>query len=238
MRKLHVLTRKEELDQERLADKVVVVLDVLFATSTIVTALQHGAAAVIPVLDEAAARAEALHHTEGDYVLAGEKNLEPIPGFASFAPLGLLKQNLVGKELIYSTTNGTVALRQAEHAAYVYVAALLNAEATASHIRENHCNETILLVCAGSVGTFNLEDFYAAGFLVDRLLTGAEERWAASDAALAARALYERFGPEECLLRSHIGRVMDKRGGADEVRFAARVSAFPIVPSLRNGRVT
>ena len=53
--KIHVLTKKEELDTVRLEGKVAVVLDVLFATSTMVTALAHGASAVVPAAGEAAA---------------------------------------------------------------------------------------------------------------------------------------------------------------------------------------
>jgi 2-phosphosulfolactate phosphatase len=51
MPKIHVLLKKEELDAQRLEDKVVVVLDILFATSSIVTALAHGATEVIPAID-------------------------------------------------------------------------------------------------------------------------------------------------------------------------------------------
>ncbi|MGH8284332.1 MAG: 2-phosphosulfolactate phosphatase [Steroidobacteraceae bacterium] len=51
--KVHVLLKKEELDGERLAGKVVVVLDVLFATSSIAAALAHGARSVVPATDRA-----------------------------------------------------------------------------------------------------------------------------------------------------------------------------------------
>ena len=57
--KVHVLTKKEELDTVRVQGKVVVVLDILFATTTMVTALAKGALEVLPVLDEATARAAA-----------------------------------------------------------------------------------------------------------------------------------------------------------------------------------
>ena len=56
MQKIHVLLKKEELDAQRLDGKVVVVLDILFATSSIVTALAHGATEVIPTLDGRAAQ--------------------------------------------------------------------------------------------------------------------------------------------------------------------------------------
>src|SRR5437762_7826532 len=79
--KLHVLTRKEEFDSVRIAGKVVVVIDILFATTTMVAALAHGAREVIPVLDEAAARAEDQLRGAGSCVLAGELYAETLPGF-------------------------------------------------------------------------------------------------------------------------------------------------------------
>src|SRR6185503_18687327 len=101
--KIHVLTKKEELDSVRVPGKVVVVLDILFATTTMVTALAHGASEIVPVLDEAAARA---------CVLSGELYAETLPGFAHPAPLSLLEHGVKGKTVVYSTTNGTVAMTQ------------------------------------------------------------------------------------------------------------------------------
>src|SRR5206468_7318518 len=115
--KIHVLMKKEELDTVRLPGKIVVVLDILFATSTMVTALAHGATEVIPVLDESAARTQAKTFTQNSFVLAGELYADTIAGFAHPAPLSLLEHGVEGKTLIYSTTNGTVAMTQAAGAA-------------------------------------------------------------------------------------------------------------------------
>src|SRR2546421_433277 len=79
--KVHVLTRKEELDSVRVAGKIVVVIDILFASTTMVAALAHGALEVIPVLDESAARAEDARRGAGACVLAGELYAETLPGF-------------------------------------------------------------------------------------------------------------------------------------------------------------
>src|SRR3954447_4679218 len=103
--KIHVLTKKEELDTVRVAGKVVVVLDVLFATTTMVAALAHGATEVVPVLDEAAGRAGAKGLPERAYALSGELNADTLPGFAAPVPLALLEHGVEGKALIYSTTN-------------------------------------------------------------------------------------------------------------------------------------
>ena len=78
--KVHVLFRRQDLDTVKLEGKVVVVLDVLFATSTMITALAHGASAVVPTLDGESARAEAKGLLAGSYVLSGE--LEHVRYFA------------------------------------------------------------------------------------------------------------------------------------------------------------
>ena len=168
--KVHVLTKKEELDSVRVPGKVVVVLDILFATTTMVTALAHGAKEIVPVLDEHAAKNAAQGFPENSYVLAGELYAETLPGFAHPAPLSLLEHGIEGKSVIYSTTNGTVAMMQPARAARVYGGALLNARALVEHILERHAGETILIVCSGSGNNFNYEDFYGAGYFVECLL--------------------------------------------------------------------
>lgn len=235
MPKIHVLLKKEELDGERLPGKVVIVLDVLFATSTIVSALAHGAVEVIPTLSGEAALAEAARFAHGSCVLSGELNAETLPGFAYPTPLALLEEELTGKTLIYSTTNGTVALAKAADADHVYAAALLNADAVVEHIRRAHPDNTVLIVCSGSADNFNLEDFYGAGLLVS--LFARDDGHEYSDAAIAARLLYAGARAEECLLAARVGRMMVSRGLKREVEFAARRGRFDIVPKLMGGRL-
>src|SRR5262245_57971828 len=89
--KVHVLTKKEELDTVRVQGKVVIVLDILFATTTMVTALANGAKEVVPVLDEHAARSHCSGLAPETFVMSGELYAETLPGFAHPAPLSLLK---------------------------------------------------------------------------------------------------------------------------------------------------
>jgi 2-phosphosulfolactate phosphatase len=230
--KVHVLTKKEELDSVRLPGKVVVVLDIIFATTTMVAALAHGAKEIVPVLDEKAARACA-----GDYpgcVLSGELYAETLPGFAHPAPLALVKHGVEGKSVIYSTTNGTVAMTQASGAARVYCGALLNARHLVEHVVATHPKETVLIACSGSGDNFNFEDFYGAGYFVECLLPHVNDL---SDAARAALAVYRHAKAPEALLDCRVGRMMAARGLAHEVEFACRRDAFPVVPVLEQGRL-
>ena len=236
MAKIHVLLKKEELDRERLAEKTVIVLDVLFATSTIVAVLEHGASEVIPTVNGAAAQRVAATHASGTYVMAGELDAETLPGFAQPTPLALMREDIRGRTVIYSTTNGTVALHKAAAAAHVYAAALLNARAVVAHVNSTHPDETVLIVCSGSADNFNLEDFYAAGHLVslfERHHPGHEF----SDAAIAARLLASRHEALDCLRTARVGRMMTGRGLTDEVAYAARSDIIDVVPKFENGRL-
>ncbi|MFZ5826126.1 MAG: 2-phosphosulfolactate phosphatase [Bacillota bacterium] len=232
--RLHVLLRKEELDPNRIGRAVAVVIDVLFATSTIAAVLAHGATAVIPVLDQEEGLRVARDHPEA--LLAGEKDSDLIPGFGPPTPLALLEVGVRGKEIIYSTTNGTVASRLAEGARAVYAASLLNTTAVVDHLLEHHRDETVVLICAGSGGRFNLEDFVGAGLLAGRLLELGP--WRPTDAALAAMGLFanRRYRPEDWLFSSAIGRMVSRRGFEAEVRYAAVGGPFQVVPVLRQGR--
>ena len=159
------------------------------------------------------------------------------PGFASPTPLALLKEDIAGRKLIYSTTNGTVALRQSARAEHVYAAALLNGEAVVERILRSHRGQTILIVCAGSMGMVNLEDLYGAGYLVDLLSNALDESSDFSDAALAARSLFRAEDATDCLLRARVGRMMIERGLTHEVHYAAELSTLDAVPKLVGGRL-
>lgn len=235
--KIHVLGKKEDLDSVRMPGKVAIVLDVLFATSTIITVLANEAREVVPRVDEAAARDESTRHPEDSYVLAGELLAETLPGFAPATPLALLEHGIAGKTVIYSTTNGTVAFGNAGGADHIYGAALLNGRAVIEHVLAAHPDKTILIVCAGSMGNFNLEDFYGAGYLVDLLLERLGDATDVSDAARVARTFYRAGDPLPTLMDCRVGRMMTERGLAHEVAYAAQCSTLEIVPRLTTSGV-
>lgn len=224
--------KKEELDGRHLAGKTVIVLDILFATSTIVTALAHGAAEVCPALDSTDARAEAARREHGSYVLSGEAFSRDLPGFARPTPLALTRHGLRGKSVIYSTTNGTVALRGAAGAARVYAGALLNGAALVEHVRREPPTDAIVILCSGSMNRFALEDYYGAGYLVSLFAHGGAGEVQLSDAALGAQLLHDRIGALDCLSRGYVGRMMLERGLRAELEFACRKDEFDVVPEL------
>jgi len=236
MARIHVLLNKEHVDPGRLPGKVAIVLDVVFATTSMIIALEHGATDVIPAANAEAAVQEAAQRVEGSFILAGELNTETLPGFVDPWPKALVAQQLQGKTLIYSTTNGTVALNRVQRASNIYAAALINGAAVVAHVSRHHADETVLVVCSGSGPGFNIEDFYGAGYIVS-LLLAARDDYRPTDAALAAAMFHDRWDPVECLRRSRVGRIMAARALDDEVVFSAQKSISVLVPEFIAGRL-
>lgn len=233
MPKLHVLFTKETLDPARLNGKVVIVLDVLFATSTIVHAFGEGIDSIWPARD-----AEDARRIAGGLeapMLAGEYLTGSLPGFGPATLLALAEARGQSATMVYATTNGTVALKNAAAATNVYVGALLNGAALAAHVLRRHPQASILLVCSGSVDRFNLEDFYGAGHLVEHFERSGN--YELTDAALAALLLRRGCDAQTALGVSRVGRMMEAHGLQHEVDCAAQTDTLDVVPRLDHGRL-
>ena len=233
--RVQVLTRKEDLDPQQVADRVFIVLDILFATSTIVAALAAGARSVLPAVDARVARHLARDRAPDSFLLAGEHLADAIQGFAPPTPLALIERGVVGRDVIYSTTNGTVALERLAGARHVYAGALLNAASTVRHVLDQHPGQRIVVVCAGSVGHVNLEDWSGAGCFIDLIATATDNAADLSDAARAARMGYRAGTPLTALLEGRVGRLFSQRGLAPEIEHASRCSILDVVVRREGG---
>jgi len=231
--KLHVIQNQQHLDPEKLPGKVVVVFDVIFATTTIAMALANGASEVITVPEIEDARKLGADGV----VLAGEKNAVIPSGFQTFAPLGLSKCELKQKKLVLVSTNGTVALHRARTAAHLYSGAIVNATALCEHILAHHKNETILLVCAASKDKFNIEDFAGAGMVASILTQAAQQRFCLSDSAVASITIAKSSPLNELLMYSRVGNVVAKLNLSADTELSSKQDYFPVVPKYLNGRL-
>lgn len=238
MPKLHLLLKKEEIDGVKMqGDKTAVIFDVLLATSTISACFLHGATKVIPVMNGDEAKKEAARHPTGSFCLVGEYNGKTIEGFLDPNPLGL-KEQIAGKTVVLSTTNGTVAIRKAAAAKRVYTASLLNGEAAARKIVNDHQDETIIAVCSGSGGEFCMEDFYGAGYFIDCLMN-TTDHWELTDSAKAARIFYETNQEQAAaiLKASRVGTMLIRYGFEEEIDFLAELGKATAVPWLKGNEL-
>ena len=145
------------------------VIDVLRASTTIITALANGCLAIVPVADPRDARRRAGERGGEGVLVAGERRGEPIPGFdLSNSPLEFRTAQVRGKTVFFTTSNGTRALLAARAAAAIGVAALVNVTAAAAWAAGG--GRDVAILCAGSRGARSLEDWACAGLAVDRML--------------------------------------------------------------------
>jgi 2-phosphosulfolactate phosphatase len=237
MSRVQVVMDKRAADPQRFTDSVAIVVDLVFATSGIAIALERGAADIIPTLDIDGARAYASTLAPGSFILTGEQDGEVPTSFIAPWPCVLLEHNLAGKRIVYSTTNGTVALKRVAHSPLVLAFSLLNASAVARYVCAHHDGRDVIIVCAGSGPSFSLEDFYGAGCLVSLLLDN-DPGFELSDAARAARFLHDGANDRACLEESYAGRMMSAMGLHADLAFCRQRDVFHRVPILRDGRIS
>lgn len=184
MRKIEVCLSPKLIHLYDLQDKIVVVVDIFRATSTMITALANGVKAITPVADLETCR----DFKNRNYVIAGERNGLPAEGFElGNSPLSYLDHAYKGRHIAVTTTNGTLAIEKSkEGAAEVLIGAFLNLQATADYLAGK--DNDILIHCAGWKGRFNLEDSLYAGALTSVL---SQSHNYDCDGALAMEALYE-----------------------------------------------
>ena len=222
--------------------RTVFVIDILRATTTMCAALSNGAKSIIPV----SSTEEALRLTQtigsNDVLLAGERKCVKIPGFhLGNSPLEMKEETVRGKTLVITTSNGTEALLACQGGGSVYLAAAANLNLAAERGREAlDDHQSILIVCAGRTGAFALDDAYCAGQLATAILGGTKPRRGLNDATLASIALVRRYRDhwERPLGNSRSGRELVRLGYGDDIRDAARVDAYPVLPQFHERRVT
>ena len=163
---------------------IVVVTDILRASSAIVTAFMNGVEKIIPVgtLEEARA------YKEQGFMVAAERD-GIVRDFADFgnSPYNFTPERVKGNQIVYSTTNGTNAIQLASSGRQVLIGAYLNLTALARHIRKEQ--KDLLVLCAGWKNKYNLEDTLFAGALAELVL---EDKgfYTICDATLGAMDLY------------------------------------------------
>jgi 2-phosphosulfolactate phosphatase len=240
--KVDVLFTPAGLNTADVQGRAVFVIDILRATTTMCAALAHGAKAIIPVASTEEALRLAQTIGSADVLLAGEKNCERIAGFQlGNSPLEMTEATVLGKTLILTTSNGTRALLACQGAGAVYPAAAANLTMAAERAREAlESDQPVLIVCAGREGAFSLDDAYCAGRLVAALFGGTEPRRALNDAGLATLDLVRRYGTgwRRPLAYSRAGRELIRLGFRSDVRDAARLDAYPILPHFHERRIT
>lgn len=180
--RVHNLPR--DVDEQELAGRVVIVIDVLRATTTICCALAAGAQVVVPfrTIEETLAAAERIGRR--NVVLGGERGGKPIEGFdLGNSPREYTPETIRGRPVYITTTNGTQALYHARFAKRVVAGAIVNLSAVVSSVRDA---PQVDILCAGTDSEWTGEDVLAAGGFVAGLRDYAKGRGELNENAVKA----------------------------------------------------
>lgn len=233
--RIDVYTNSLSLTEDDVRGKTVVVIDVLRASSVIVTALANGARGVIPVEDMGAAGKIAQNLDPSGYLLCGERDGAQIEGYdLGNSPKEYTAEAVSGKTLILTTTNGTRAISRCAHASELYIAGFLNIRAV--YRKLSAIQGEVLVVCAGWKGRLSLEDVLCAGQLIHMLYKGRLPK-SAKDGARVAKALYDQYGKTiaETISHSNHALRLKQLGYFDDVAYCCEINKFDIVPVLNDG---
>ncbi|HEX8658662.1 MAG TPA: 2-phosphosulfolactate phosphatase [Hymenobacter sp.] len=236
MPKLDICFSPELLPLYDLRGQVAVIVDILRASSTIVTALGEGVTHVFPVasLEECA-----VYGQQPECLTAAERDGVPAPGFdLGNSPFGFLDATrpVRGRALSISTTNGTAALRRSLAAEAIVVGAFLNLAAVADFARQQ--GRDVLVVCAGWKGQFCLEDTVFGGALAERLASDFDVR--SSDATLAALHLWQQGQADlsTYLLQSAHVRRLNSLEASQDFDFCLKIDTYAkVLPRWQHDRL-
>lgn len=227
MRTIDVCLSPDLIELYELKGKVVVVVDILRATSCMVTGIAKGVEAIVPV----ATLAECQEYQFKGYIGAAERGGRKVEGFEmGNSPFDYMNPDLQGKRVAVTTTNGTLAITKSVKAEQVLVGAFLNFTAIVNYLKK--VPNDIIIHCAAWKGKVNMEDSLFAGAVVDALQGHFEY---ACDAPKMAHTLY--LGAKENMVEfmadsSHARRL--KKFGIDrDIEYCLRFDEFGSIPVLR-----
>ncbi|MBI2887162.1 MAG: 2-phosphosulfolactate phosphatase [Chloroflexi bacterium] len=227
-----------ELARLEVRRRIVVVIDVVRASTTIVQGLASGGAAFVPVGSVAAARRASGSVPEALRLLGGERGGVRIPGFdLGNSPWEYTPDRVAGKTVVFTTTNGTAAIRAARDPQELLIGALVNLEAVARYLAARATD--VVLAAAGQEGRPVLDDTVCAGLLAERLQALSGEGYALSDGARLALGASQPYRGRlrEMLEHAASGRALLRIGYQRDLDFCAQLSVLDAVPGVVDGRV-
>ncbi|MDF2502936.1 2-phosphosulfolactate phosphatase family protein [Clostridium sp.] len=230
---IDIIISADDIKEKKILNKSVVVIDILRATSVIVTAINNGCKEVIPVLtvDEAVGIAR---KDRKKYMLGGERDAIKIKGFDfSNSPLEYNSDKVKDKTLIMTTTNGTRAIKASINAKHIIIAAMINAEAVAKKLI--NLNNDIVIVNSGTNGEFSIDDFICSGYIISILK---KREFHLSDIATTALYIYENNKDIKSFIRyaNHYKKI-SKLGLYEDLEYCCQKDIIDSVPEYKDGSI-
>jgi len=233
--KINVLYSNIFLDDLYFTGKTVVVIDVLRATSVIVTAIANGAREIIPVSTLDFAMKVSGDAFRSQTLLCGERNTKMVEGFnLGNSPSEYTSEVVSGKSIILYTTNGSKSIVKAKFAENLFIASFLNLKVVVKHLKK--LKKDVDIVCAGTNGFFNMEDSICAGTIVSELKNEIDNL-TLSDSAAASVTLskFTARSIPNMLHKTEHGKLLIENGFKADVEDCAILDKYNVIPYYVSG---
>ncbi|MFQ6091606.1 MAG: 2-phosphosulfolactate phosphatase [bacterium] len=237
--RIHVYFTLNEIGEDHLRGKRVVVIDVLRTCTTIATAIANGCREIIPAESIEAATALATDIDRKSVFLCGEREGKLIDGFDLGNSPGEYKEKVIkDKNIVFVSTNGSKALVKSRLASVSVICAFVNVTAVTDYLLQGEGDVAVL--CAGHQGQFALEDAVCSGMLIGGLRSKIENVFDLNDSAVAAEVMLKKHAKRiKALLRNcDHGRYLTEIGYGKDLPVCAEVDSLQVVPVMREGRIT
>jgi len=235
--KINVHYSSQQLDDLYFTGKTSVVIDVLRATTVIVSALKNGAREIVPVSTVDFAMKVSGNAFGGQTILGGERNTKKVEGFnLGNSPLEYTPDIVAGKSIILYTTNGSKAIVKAKFSENLFICCFHNLPAIANHIIA--LNKDVEIICSGENGNFNMEDAICAGRLLSEILK-MNENIEISDCGRASLVLNKSLGKNitKMLKETEHGKLLIENGFAHDIKECAQYGNTDLIPYYTSGSI-
>ena len=228
--KCNVIMCPSNIEELYFTGKTVVVIDVLRASNTIITALKNGAKEIVPVGSVEFAVKVSGGMFGGQTLIGGERNTKKIDGFAlGNSPLEYTPEIVSGKTIIFYTTNGSKAIVKAKFSENLFVCSFVNLSAIAKTIKD--LNNDFEILCSGRNNGFSVEDSICAGKLIAQIQTLTKDI-ELNDTAKASFVLSKSYGKSllKILKESEHGQLLLENGFEDDIKFCSKLDENEVIP--------
>lgn len=229
---IDLIISADDIKKEKIINKSVLIIDILRATSVIITALNNGCKKAIPVLTVEEAQNKSSKN-RNEYILGGERKALKIEGFDfSNSPLEYKKELVKDKILIITTSNGTRAIKGSEGADNILLGAFINANSAADKLVD--LGKDIVIVNSGTDGQFSMDDFICSGYIIDCILKKVKADL--TDISKTALYIYRENKDITGFMKhaKHYNRIK-KLGLEEDLKYCCQKDIIKIVPYYKDG---
>lgn len=235
--KINVHYSNSHFDDLYFTGKTSVVIDVLRATTVIVTALKNGAREIIPVNTVDFAMKISGNAFGSQTILGGERNTKKVEGFnLGNSPQEYTSETVAGKSIILYTTNGSKAIVKAKFSENLFICSFNNLLSVAKYLV--NLNKDVEIICSGNNSNFSLEDSVCAGRLINEM-EELSDNLEVSDSGRASLVLNKTFGKNllKLLKGSEHGKLLIENGFASDIKVCAQYGTVDLIPYYISGTI-